>query len=61
MKVRKIHPYDGSEKAGKPIGDELAVVSIAEHKPVDGKGCGPIYVLEDGTWEFGFNLCQKVD
>lgn len=55
-KVRKLHVYDGSASAGKPIGPILTVISTKPHKPVDGPGCGIVCRLSDGTWEFSHNL-----
>ena len=58
MKVRKIHPYDGTPRAGKPIGEALTVVKSYPHKPVDGPGNATVCELSDGTWEFLHNLEQ---
>ena len=34
--VSHIHPFDGSELAGKPMGRLLIVRDIRDHKPIDG-------------------------
>lgn len=55
--VRKRHPHDGSSKAGQPVGPVLQIVGLADHKPVDGtREINAIALLEDGTWEFIWNL-----
>jgi hypothetical protein len=55
--VQRIHPQDGSEKAGKPVGPWLAVVRIEDHVTADGpRRPDAILHLEDGTWAFRWNL-----
>ena len=57
MKARKTKPFDGTESAGKPIGDWLDVIKIEDHGPVDGNfmpAC--VCHLSDGSWEFKWNL-----
>jgi hypothetical protein len=57
VKARKVHPYDGSSEAGKGVGPMLTVTAIVSHKPVDGpEKRNAICMLEDGSWEFIWNL-----
>ena len=55
-KVLRIHPYDGSCRAGRPAGPALTVIESKMHKPVDGPGAGYIVALSDGGWEFEWNV-----
>lgn len=56
--VQKRHPHDGTAKAGRPITSRTyKVVCVEDHCPVDGAPRkGVIAVLDDGTWEFVWNL-----
>jgi len=56
MWVRKNRPYDGTDKAGLPIGPVLQVTGYRQHEPVDGPGQGIVYMFADGSWEFPWNL-----
>jgi hypothetical protein len=57
MKAQRLHIYDGTKKAGKPIGPILDVLHVTDHKPVDGPHTSKaICYLSDGTWEFTWNL-----
>lgn len=56
MRVRKIHPYDGTPRAGKPIGKLLTVIKSYPHSPIDGPGNATVCELSDGSWEFLHNL-----
>jgi len=56
MFVRKTRPYDGTDKAGSPVGPVLKVTGYRQHEPVDGPGQGIIYMFADGSWEFPWNL-----
>jgi len=55
--AKKIHPYDGTYKSGRPVGSWLKVVDLIDHNPVDGQiqeKC--IILMEDGSWEFIWNV-----
>ena len=57
MKVQRLHSYDGSVDAGKPIGPVLKVLHVTDHMPVDGPHTKKaICHLYDGSWEFTWNL-----
>ena len=56
MKVRKIHPFDGSQKAGLPTGPALQVLRIEDNKPVDGPICKNCIVQLSDGWEFMWNV-----
>lgn len=48
--VRRIHPWDGSVKAGTPVGPLLTVKKIYPHEPF------AICELSDGRSDFECNL-----
>ena len=53
-KVLRIHPYDGSCRAGKPVGPVLAVIESKVHAP---STCLQYFVvLSDGGWAFEWNV-----
>lgn len=56
MFVRKTHPYDGTDKAGSPVGPVLKVTGYRQHDPKDGPGQGIIYMFANGTWEFPIGM-----
>ncbi|MFH1628385.1 MAG: hypothetical protein ABIE47_06640 [Pseudomonadota bacterium] len=56
MWVKKVHPYDGTDKAGLPEGPVLKVHGFRQHEPIDGPGQGIMYGFADGTWEFPWNV-----
>ena len=56
MKARRLHPYDGSNRAGKPVGPVLKVEYMKRHAPIDGPSTGIVVGLSDGGWEFLHNL-----
>ena len=57
MRVRKLHPCDGSMKSDRPIGDILEVIMIRDHNPIDGeRKRNVVCELSDGSWEFIWNL-----
>jgi len=49
-RVRRRHPWDGSSKAGMPIGPVLTIAKIYPAQPF------AIYQFLDGRTEFEFNL-----
>ena len=51
-RVRRRHPWDGSSRAGMPLGPLLSIVKVYGGEPY------PIYQLLDGRTEFEFNLCK---
>jgi hypothetical protein len=55
-RVRKTHPYDGSQRAGKPVGPLLAIVTLREVKPADSGPPAAVADLSDGSWEYPHNL-----
>jgi len=55
--VRRTRIYDGTARAGHPIGAILRVLQVADHTPADGPPRrGSIVILSDQTWEFVWNL-----
>ena len=58
--VRKIHPFDGTRNAGKPLRRRLRVLLIA---PLTTEGCQThhVAILSDGTWEYVWNLSEVVE
>lgn len=58
--VRKKHPCDGSPRAGSPRGPVLKVVEVVDNRPIDGPvQKDSIALLDDGTWEFIWNLVEE--
>jgi hypothetical protein len=55
--VRRIHPYDGTARAGKPIGKLLRVMQVKRHGPSTADDY--IALLEDGEWVFTWNLARQ--
>jgi hypothetical protein len=55
-RVRKQHPYDGSQRAGKPVGPVLAIVALREVQPADSGPSATVATLSDGSWEYPHNL-----
>lgn len=61
-RVHKLHPYDGTAKAGQPQGTPLIVIDLRDQRPVDGPWqYGVIADLSDGTCEFIWNLQEILE
>ena len=57
MKAKRVYPYDGSDKAGKPYGPAMNIKEIRDHRPID--GCvekSSIVIFDDDSWEFIWNI-----
>jgi hypothetical protein len=58
LKVRKNHPYDGTQKAGKPEGPIFDVKEIKKHDPIDGTSNLILYLLSDNSYSFSHNVTE---
>jgi len=56
--VKKIHPYDGTARSGKPFGKTLKVIGEKENPYSVScmNGIGKYYLLSDGDWSTEQNL-----
>jgi hypothetical protein len=52
-RVRRTHPWDGTLRAGLPVGPLLTIIKVFPSEPV------AIYQLLDGKTEFEFNLLKE--
>ena len=63
-RVRRIHPYDGTRRAGRPYGAILTVAWIKDHLPSTGETryqCVIGFEEDEVSWEFIWNLSKIED
>ena len=56
--VKRCHPFDGSEWAGKPHGKFLHVLSLRELSHPEGSAGEYAVLLDDGKEEYVWNLVE---